>query len=516
MNMKELIFNDLVRFCSAEQDAVASEESIRLMIEMYKRKGQLVNPVLMVSTEVVPFIKNLNKQKVKSHDQLIVESGSRSLKKQGEHDSIHYTAMDVFCDESGRVTVFIADHYHGKLYHSYKKEYEDLKLNPAVHFIVAGATRYQSDATSCPIFSLQHLLLTAQDHALCAELVAMPQPTDDNVTKMPWFELPPQYNVSTQSFTEITRFVDSMISNKRTKQLWDAWFDVMIAENLQCNAENKIQNKTIKSLAIQFARDAFLFLETITEKELITMCYHSRYPEVESIMHKALSASNLLDKPELPTGHPLFDVMFSNQPFFHMISNSLANSAKKKKLTENFYHLMANSSLLCLMKSGCIDPSELFKQLTKLDGNVLVINAERDKIYTNLKLCDIFVDHLKKSADTMSSLTMIELLTISKAFELMSIPLICEAYFSGTIDNDFFKRMRLDEVRKMSDITLKDMLSSPSSDLLRSPTSVKDGASTPIGIVPQRLQFFKSVEQDTSRDNDEPDHFEGLFYSDKE
>jgi len=161
MLLKGLLFNDLVRFSTDNSEAVPSDESIRLILEVYKQKGKLINPLIIQEANVAEFLKKASTRKRTAHYQLMVEFGTRSLTKQGPHKHMHYSAMDVFCHGTGKMTVFIADHSAGTKYESYLPHYK--KLDLPIHFIVAGGTPYQADATHCPIFTLQHLLLSAHD-----------------------------------------------------------------------------------------------------------------------------------------------------------------------------------------------------------------------------------------------------------------------------------------------------------------------------------------------------------------
>ena len=175
MPIKTLIANDLQRF-SQDPNLVASEEALRFIIHHYHQSGMLSNPKIVPYVDLPSQLNTLHKNKEPSHVQFFIEFNSRSLSSRAVHfkrdiltsetTSIHYAAMDVFCDEQGSITAFIADHYFGKDYrfhgdHDFLKQFKF-----PIYFIIAGGSYHQTDSSHCPIFTLQHLLLTAHDTAL--------------------------------------------------------------------------------------------------------------------------------------------------------------------------------------------------------------------------------------------------------------------------------------------------------------------------------------------------------------
>lgn len=114
MPLKQLILDDFQKCIDRPDTAIPSEETIRLMIEIYKSQGLLLDTTHFIKLrDVARFINNLSKQKIAVHAQLFIEFGTRSLLNQGDPDAIHYSGMDLFCDENGHITAFIADHYNG-------------------------------------------------------------------------------------------------------------------------------------------------------------------------------------------------------------------------------------------------------------------------------------------------------------------------------------------------------------------------------------------------------------------
>ena len=213
MGEQLLIFNDMVVSFTRQSKAVPSEESILLMLQAHADK--LVNPMFIHEKFIPGLLQKISAKKQKNHYQLFVEVGTRSPLFQGVPEGIHYSAMDVFCDETGSIVVFIADHYQGKDYHSYRDMYATMVLEN-IRFVVAGGTSHQTDGKNCPIFTLQHLLLTAHDEALHNVLIAKAAESADRMIQLPWFDLEPIYNASTQSFNQLNAYIDSVKQKEAT------------------------------------------------------------------------------------------------------------------------------------------------------------------------------------------------------------------------------------------------------------------------------------------------------------
>lgn len=175
MPIKELIIDDLQRFAN-DPTLVASEEAMRFMMHHYHKEGMLSNPKIVPFDDLPNQLRHIHADRGPSHSQFFIEFNTRSLSSRavpfnhntitGESISVHYGAMDVFCDENGTISAFIADHYFGTRYRYHGDHGFLQKFNFPIYFIVAGGSYYQTDSTHCPIFTLQHLLLTAHDTAL--------------------------------------------------------------------------------------------------------------------------------------------------------------------------------------------------------------------------------------------------------------------------------------------------------------------------------------------------------------
>ena len=117
--LKELLIADLSHILQKSEHVIA-DESIRLIVEKLKTENKLVNPLIIKATQICNFFKAIHHEKKECHYQVILESGERGQLNQGDWGSIHYAAMDVFCNENGEIIVLIADHYHGAKYNSFR------------------------------------------------------------------------------------------------------------------------------------------------------------------------------------------------------------------------------------------------------------------------------------------------------------------------------------------------------------------------------------------------------------
>jgi len=225
MFLIDLLKADAARFSDRASKVVASEEFIHLMLDTYR--DELSELTFIKISDVPDFLKNIHKNKRSGHYQLFVEFSDRHALKPKQQDAIHYAAMDVFYDLEGdskdQMIVFMADQYKGRNYHNYPASYDTLFDFP-IHFIVAGGSPHQMDGKSCPIFTLRHLLLTANDTELHTHLKQLAQQgflreltSGSKMTPLPWFDLGVDYNANTQSFQQITRYVEHVKQKGRLR-----------------------------------------------------------------------------------------------------------------------------------------------------------------------------------------------------------------------------------------------------------------------------------------------------------
>lgn len=93
-----------------EEKKVASEESIRFLVDYFKRNAQLQNIEIIHADEVVKYLECLNSSKEYGHYQLIVEFGKRDPLVQAQPNTIHYSAIDIYY-ENAQIIAFVVDHY---------------------------------------------------------------------------------------------------------------------------------------------------------------------------------------------------------------------------------------------------------------------------------------------------------------------------------------------------------------------------------------------------------------------
>ena len=506
----DLIVNDLTIVCSIDSKAVLSEESIRLMLKAHE--DRLVNLMLIHEKSVPELLQKISRNKKKNHYQLFIEVGSRSLMHQGVPECIHYSAMDVFCSETGAIVAFIADHYQGKEYHSYRAIYETLQLED-IHFIVAGGTSHQTDGKSCPIFTLSHLLLTAHDVQLHEQLIEIACASTERMIKLPWFGLNPSYNISTQSFTSLTSYVDHIKQTEalppevESTILRAARFDEVLTNKFQQvqskSGKDLIINKNIESQSIDYASATLLFMQSgITEELLVEYCYRDKYPLIADMLQYSLQISR-------ETGMDndnLFAFIFSNQPFLNYLLEDFVHAKKVKgQKTDNpnqkMYLLMINRSLIVLIQRRYIDPFELFMFLTdKSDSKICKLLEKKVSSLYKQGIDSQFFSHLINYMDNypdfnpnLMTTSLIKLLFIPNIVNLFKIEKIRNLYFSGKLsDIDFtvtrFNQLNLNSLADMSEdqIIRILVLTSPS------PISVGKSFSPAVGNI---NAFFPAIKE---------------------
>lgn len=426
----ELLQEDFEQIVMAQK--VASEESIRFLVDNFKRDGLLENPCLIHSNDVVQYLKDLYFFKNYGHYQLIVEFGTRDLLVQAKPDCIHYSAIDIYYDSSQYI-VFVADHYHGKEYHSYREVYEQLEL--PIRFIVAGGSPYQADAEHCPIFTLQHLLLTAWNENLKEQLSNLARQTSEKYIQLPWFELCPDYNLYMQSFSGLIKYIDYR-KNKQTsaaeedcEELKRCHFDTRLSQYLECNADNKIQNHGIKKLSAQFRDIVYQAKNDYTAEQLVDVFYAERYPQVVDILKRALKFGET---------HPIVSFIFSNQPFLDLLHRN-KNITKSRKIapSEQFFLIWYNDTILKLIETKLLCPNWLFQSLTQSDCKKMQLDSSRIKLaYDNLDLLEERV--AREDEFSQFDFSPQELLFLSNT-RAYSSPVVKELFFSGHIDREYVK-----------------------------------------------------------------------------
>ena len=527
MFLKKLILNDLLRFSSkgSNNTEVASEEAIRLMLYIYQRENKLVNPMLMLSTNVMDFLRQKSNDKIMTHYQLVVESGSRNglhpgdkanthynasasqnQLHQGDHGSVHYTAMDVYCDETGKVTVFFADHHHGKNYYGYK--YPSVQPDFPVHFIAAGSTLYQTDESHCPIFTLQHLLLTAHDDDLRNRLVNMPQSADEIPTKLRWFDLPPHYNLNTQSTSQINNYYNHMErketkisgvvgSNTVRQCLTDAQFFSALSNNLEwCNSRKKFINAGIQNTTIQYAHDMFSSIHLVTERDLINICYADRYPIFADILMNAINISESSAAGAATSGHPLFDFIFSNQALFKLLSHKTIATQTGAAL----FALLNNEVILTGIKMGFIDLNALSTKIFTVDGSGQIkINSTNLKIILkNIPVLEILLSEwVENKKPPLLSENTLALLLLQNGAELFTIDPIKQLYFSGNISSLQLSKIQMNRLKTLSLANLNQDEVKLALEQIGSPASVARAADSPascrLELHGAKLRLFQPV-----------------------
>jgi hypothetical protein len=505
MRLLQLISDSMRKYFShGLDDAVFSEEAIHLMLEAHKR--MLTNLMFMREKSIPAFFEKIIADGEEKHYQLFVEIGTRSLLSQGEPAGIHYAAMDVFCDGKGKVVAFISDHYQGRNYSSYHASLYDAIPPESVQFIVVGGSTYQSDQKSCPIFTLSHLLITAKDKKLHAQLMQIASQSTEKVIQLPWYDLDPAYNRNTQSFNQLFSYAENIrqkgmrkeeAERSRLRTAEDCRsaeegdfppvhedleppmfsklqaFELDISRHLvfgEYKSQPKVFNHRILSLAMDYAKTAMLFAmvnggtaDTLAlEEQLINICYFDEYPFIADILIQASKISSDLEK------NTLFESIFSNQPLLNCLSEKTSDK-KSQALRTDLYALLKNEAFITLVQKGYIDSDRFFAYISENDGKECQFIANHIKMFAKYISLGLFTQieyAIREKPELNLTADIIFDLLVNKAtLPLFKYESVMRLYFSGQITNALLGSVRIDHLRankgslsKMNEAEMKSAL----------------------------------------------------------
>ncbi|WP_045095956.1 hypothetical protein [Legionella fallonii] len=398
-SLSDLICDDLAELAHYGSDVIASEEALRCMVALYQNQGRLHNVHIVHKNELQSFLKStLDVDTLKNsqgHYQFLIEVGSRSKAHQRSPETIHYCTVDLYFEPGKKPLAFIADQYRG--YSGYYSEFIKIADELGIHFVIPGGDVFQADSVHCPVFSIHHLLLTASDTAISGLLDNIAGDTTDKThTLFSWNELPPQYIYPSQSVSMLLKYVD-YVKNKEAlpeKQasliLENSRFATFLPANLypDFKVENKIRNKSVKTLAAQMSGEVVFALENTSdfdENTLIDICYQDKYPVVHSLLTKALTISKKfpLYKNGLFQAHPLFELAFSFASPMEICFENM-----------NFKDVFSNKAVLELMQKGLVDPRNLFNAMVSVPKEITVNKAVCNIVKSNLPGIEIIASCL--------------------------------------------------------------------------------------------------------------------------
>lgn len=443
-SLTQLITDDLAELARMETNYIASEESIRFLMEMYKNNGALKNVVFMHKDKLLSYLENRSSEDKSfltkaGHYQFFIEVGVRSKAKQREPATIHYCALDLFIRPGLPPLAFVADHF--RLSDGYYEEFKRISKQMSIQFIVAGKNEfYQTDSVHCPVFTLMHLLLTAKDENLLSLLEnQVPAQKTLEVVDLTWDNLPPEYVLYPQSLTTIFNYVhkikarEGSASDMPSSLLSSTGYEKRVSPFLfpihshDNKLNNKMRSKGVKYLAAEFAGKAVLELErspvSYTDAMLIDLCYKEQYPLVHSVLKMALALEAeypYKDKYGIQS-HPMFELAF-----YHA---GVLESCLSKP---NFYKIFTDKALLTLMQKGFLDPHQLFQKLTTVTSSIEIEQQPVNQLVGNLPACESLVEVLG-SETTVDNELLVKLLFSSKM----------KSFFQNQTLADLFKNQKI-------------------------------------------------------------------------
>lgn len=222
-------------------------------------------------------------------------------------------------------------------------------------------------------------------------------------TSLPWFSLPPRYNVYPQRMIEITNYVEQASEHGLCA---DA-FDDAVTKNLVFFREGgRIQNRGIDRFAAEQCLWAIDTLsdETFDETTLIEICYKHRYPVAVDIL-TAFLEQNLVKY--------MIDFVFSNQFVLNMMALTVFVDSEKAynetKAQKDFIFMLLRPSIMNLIGLKFLDPMGLLSQVSYIQHGVRRMNLKlMQQLKVNLEKIDTFYDNYQQ--DGMFTLTPYQLI----------------------------------------------------------------------------------------------------------
>lgn len=432
-SLLELLQTDLSELAYLGSNVVASEEAIRVMLEVYKTRDELKTITYVPKEDLFNLlsvrIKESNLLAREGHYQFFIEIGERSKVHQGHPNAIHYCALDLFIRPGSQPIAFVADHFQG--FSAYYQEFNRLAKTFNIKFVVAGGATYQADHEHCLIFSLDHLLLTAKDsnilNVLDSFIAKNPGPGAIN---MHWNELPPPYLKNAQSllgtilsYVENIKEHDGSALNEDSPSLLAAQFPTLISYTFKL-PDRKVLNYGIKYSAAHHAGQAVLELDRM-EKYLLDICYSTRYPLIYKLLYKTLALGAAYSR------HPLFGFVFYHA---HILEDFLKN--------KHFEMIFNHSSALFLMQKKLLSPTALFGVLTYIT-NIRTLDHEICQVVSkNLKLLDAIRMHKLDEKMDINPESLIDLMKDSKTLTFINHPIFFDLFQKGMLPLELVKKIK--------------------------------------------------------------------------
>ena len=463
-SLSDLICHDLSKLARIETDVVASEESIRTMITMFRDKGLLKNVNLVHKEHLEDFLTS-QIMNTPGHYQFIIEVGQRSKARQWNWDTIHYCALDLYIRPDKKPLAFVADHYRG--YSGYYNEFSVVSKTLGIQFVIAGGSVYQADEFHCPMFTIMHLIQSTKDDQLLdlldstvEEQQILAQESDE--IQLNWNKLPPEYVFYSQSVSMLFKYIDAvkdkenlsqdepssvLVKAKFAKKLSATLFPINSSDSI---IDQKLRNKAIKYLAAKYAGEVVIELEKVPvvydETRLIDICYKDKYPRVYQMLSLAIDIQNAfpqMDGQEV-LAHPLFELAF-----YH--ADVLELCLKNK----SFNKIFNDGSILILMQKGLLDPYRLFAKLALPNKEIELIAGQCKLIAFNLEALVTIIKSLDKG-NLIDEDELMSLLTSPKTKNFFQNSLLTDLFCKGLISAQMVEKIVPYQIKKEQFKSLSD------------------------------------------------------------
>lgn len=385
--LMRLILDDLERAGSPQAGHVASEESIRLIIEHYNQAFDF-NGVYVHINDLDHFFHTIIEQYSGAGTvryNVVLQTGERSKSDPKSHYSAHYAAIVLEINEEAAKIAF-ADHYR-KI-----PAYPTLERCIAEYNLLSYrfyGEPLQRDRVHCYIYTLEHLVqLNAYQ-----DLFSMVPSVADDSGNIHWREAPIELQWSAQSFTYLWRVVDELDPSylSKTHGVREEDFSSIVSANFYVDASGKARNGAICGIASEHAQGLYHAIDSgqYILDQMLDVYYKEAHPTIYNLIDK-IRALNL------PSGdsHPIYEFVFNN---IYQMEACLLD----RKIAAIFSH----EAIGRLAEAGKISYEVIAQCIAnnygaQSDANALEVNKEQVNVLYNNR--SIYAKLLELNLDNMT------------------------------------------------------------------------------------------------------------------
>ena len=266
--------------------------------------------------------------------------------------------------------------------------------------------------------------------------------------KTPWFDLDPEYNVCTQSYTQINnykKYISEKIGGKKSFNQTLSVFEHLIEQNSSYSALNnaseqtKKQNKSINAFAKECinAIKNYFASDTYNETKLIDICYAKRYCNIVELLNQEQQIRDAFKNmfPTLSTDKSLVDLIFSNQFILNCFTEKTLqnNNDKSVKSIMYFRDILSDSKIIILIQAGYVCSEHLLSKITSCKKNERLIDYNEVKNFSKKDWLLTWAITNLNFLNQLNPNDIIELLFSTISPELLKNTTVKNLYFSNQL-----------------------------------------------------------------------------------